>query len=104
MKQATTYDEWLTHAHEHDRLAGHEEWRNEPSSDDYDFDQVRKQLTLLREARASGNLWMLIMQVRSSLARNFADIANPQLFRHSLVGTKRLIEGAQSPSHSTPNV
>ena len=52
---ATTYDQWLAAAREHDRLTGAEDWRAEDASAHYDATAVRAAVDRWRRLRAAGD-------------------------------------------------
>ncbi len=90
--QALSYGDWRRHAEELDRLEGHEAWKVDPSSTDYDVELVRARLEQLDEARRAGDVERMLFLVRTSLTRGLGDMGNARLYRRSHVGTKVLIE------------
>ncbi|KAK9452648.1 acyl transferase/acyl hydrolase/lysophospholipase, partial [Dipodascopsis uninucleata] len=91
-QNATSYDEWARASQELDLLCGNDKWKSNPISDKYDYKLVAKRLKELRETRTSGNFLKLLFLLRTTLSRNFADIGNSQLYLHSHIGTKSLID------------
>ncbi|CAJ0763490.1 18291_t:CDS:2, partial [Entrophospora sp. SA101] len=59
---------------------------------DYDFELLQRRLAQLKKARKTGDLSQMIFLLRTSLARNLGDMGQPELYAHTHIGTKRLIE------------
>ncbi|CAG8433676.1 10403_t:CDS:10 [Diversispora eburnea] len=74
------------------KILGKDKWKTDPVSPDYDYDLLVKRLKQLKEARRSGDLSQMIFLLRTSLARNLADMGQPKLYAHTNIGTKKLIE------------
>ncbi|SAL96813.1 hypothetical protein [Absidia glauca] len=72
-------------------MAGLDEWKKDPKSDEYDWELVQNRLNQLRIVRDQANPSTMIFQLRTSLARNLGDMDKSQLYAHSRVGTKALI-------------
>ena len=53
---------------------------------------IANRLGQFRDARESDDLPALVFLLRTSLMRNIADMGNPELYGHTHVGTKYLIE------------
>ncbi|CAJ0747977.1 11907_t:CDS:10 [Entrophospora sp. SA101] len=92
MEIATNYEQWSEAATILDQLQGNDQWKNTPSSDDYDFELLQRRLAQLKKARKTGDLSQMIFLLRTSLARNLGDMGQPELYAHTHIGTKRLIE------------
>nr|CAG8592636.1 13532_t:CDS:10 [Entrophospora candida] len=92
MEIATNYEQWSEAATILDQLQGNDQWKNTPSSDDYDFELLQRRLAQLKKARKTGDLSQMIFLLRTSLARNLGDMGQPKLYAHTHIGTKRLIE------------
>jgi len=92
MEIATNYEQWSEAATILDQLQGKDQWKNTPSSDDYDFELLQRRLAQLKKARKTGDLSQMIFLLRTSLARNLGDMGQPELYAHTHIGTKRLIE------------
>jgi Domain of unknown function (DUF3336)/Patatin-like phospholipase len=75
-----------------DRCKGYDLWKNQPASNDYDFELLKDRLTLLKTLRKNGDITAMIFNLRTNLARNLGDMGNPRLYENSHVGTKALIE------------
>jgi TAG lipase/steryl ester hydrolase/phospholipase A2/LPA acyltransferase len=91
LAEATSYDEWYKAALVLDHLDGGEKWREEPESPDYDFKLLASRVKLLRQLRRRKDLDQLIFRLREELHGNLGNMANPALYQHSRVGTKKLV-------------
>lgn len=92
IKHAKTYDDWREAAEALDRLEGHDEWRQIEVSGDYDYKLIRDRLNELRRLRGENNIEGLVHSLHAGLHGNLGNIANPALYNHCRVGTKKLIE------------
>ncbi|MGH8460279.1 MAG: DUF3336 domain-containing protein [Stenotrophobium sp.] len=91
MKHATDYQGWHEAAQELDRHHGLDEWRDDETSEDYDWRLIRSRLRQIRQYRAEGQTAKLIHHLRQGLHWNLGNTGNPQLYGIAHVGTKRLI-------------
>ncbi|ODQ81034.1 hypothetical protein BABINDRAFT_20442, partial [Babjeviella inositovora NRRL Y-12698] len=91
-RATTNYANWLDISTTLDRLLGNDAWKEAAESDYYDHGLVAARLAQLRDARESGDYKRLLYLVRTTFVRNAGNIGNVNLYRHSYVGTKRLIE------------
>jgi TAG lipase/steryl ester hydrolase/phospholipase A2/LPA acyltransferase len=91
LAEATSYDEWHQAASALDRLDGKESWREDPESPDYDHKLLASRVKLLRQLRRRKDLDRLIFRLREELHGNLGNMANPALYQHSRVGTKKLV-------------
>ncbi|KAK9451586.1 acyl transferase/acyl hydrolase/lysophospholipase [Limtongia smithiae] len=91
-ENANSYDEWVKASRELDTLLGYDEWKSDRVSEDYDYELISERLRTMRELRQSGNYLRLLFFLRTSLSRNAGNIGASQLYSHSHVGTKYLIE------------
>ncbi|MBF0237105.1 MAG: DUF3336 domain-containing protein [SAR324 cluster bacterium] len=92
LRSATTYREWRAIALELDHLEGHEEWKLNKESDDYNYKLIEKRLAQLRKHREENDIPQMIFHLREGLHRNHGNITNPKLYSQTHVGTKHLIE------------
>jgi TAG lipase/steryl ester hydrolase/phospholipase A2/LPA acyltransferase len=90
--QVTTLEEWRTAATELDVLEENDAWKKENHSDDFDAPLIQARLEQLDEARANGDFTQMLYLVRTALSRDIGGISNVDLYRHSHIGTKDLIE------------
>lgn len=91
-KTAVSYEQWLSACKELDELQNLNVWKQEKKSTLYDWELVEKNLMDLRHARESGDIKTLIYLIRTTWSRNVGNIGNENLYRHSHIGTKVLIE------------
>ncbi|KAK3496241.1 acyl transferase/acyl hydrolase/lysophospholipase [Neurospora crassa] len=92
MHNATSADEWETAAKELDHLEGNDAWKLDPSTGDYHPDIIETKLRDLDHARENGDTREMMYLVRTALSRDLGGMGNIDLYRHSYVGTKKLIE------------
>ncbi|KAK3305403.1 acyl transferase/acyl hydrolase/lysophospholipase [Chaetomium strumarium] len=94
MQNATTLKEWETAAAELDKLEGNNEWKRDDTSGEYDYraEQIRAKLEELDTARINCDISTMMYLIRTGLSRDVGGMGNLDLYRHSYVGTKRLIE------------
>lgn len=91
-KVATSYEEWKDLSESLDTLLGNDVWRANPELDLYDYVLVARRLAELRRTRRARDYQKLLYIIRTTWHRNVGNIGNVNNYRHSLVGTKRLIE------------
>jgi TAG lipase / steryl ester hydrolase / phospholipase A2 / LPA acyltransferase len=92
MRNASTYAAWHEAALALDVETGLEDWKHEDASDDYDWRLLRTRLTQIRRYREQGQVGKLVHHLRQGLHWNLGNLANPLLYNHANVGTKKLIE------------
>lgn len=92
LSAATDYRVWREVASDLDRLEGAEVWKQDETSDEYDYLLIRERLQLMRELRRTGHVRELSFHLAEGLHGNLANISNPLLYGYARVGTKRLIE------------
>lgn len=92
MEQAQDYSSWRQAAELLDSREGLDEWKEEDSSEDYDWRLIRGKLQLIRHYRAEQQTGRLIHYLRQGLHWNLGNIGSHQLYGRARVGTKRLIE------------
>lgn len=84
--------QWDAAARDLDVLEGNELWKHDNSTGDYSPDVIQQRLLELDKARARGDIGTMMHLIRTSLSRDLGGMGNVDLYRHSYVGTKRLIE------------
>ncbi|KAF1990216.1 patatin-domain-containing protein [Aulographum hederae CBS 113979] len=92
MNNAETYDEWHDSAIALDELEGNEAWKLEADSNEYDHALVAARLAHLDDARKRQNVSRMLFLIRTSLTRGLGGMGDLKLYKHSHVGTKKLIE------------
>ncbi|WWC92971.1 uncharacterized protein L201_007934 [Kwoniella dendrophila CBS 6074] len=92
LRNAKTYDEWITAAKNLDSNLGFDEWKETEEDGYFDYilvKRVKRTLTRLRAARdARGLMDALAICVRS----NFAGTESVKMYSETFFGTKRVIE------------
>ncbi|KAF1841681.1 triacylglycerol lipase [Cucurbitaria berberidis CBS 394.84] len=92
MKDAESYDEWKAAATELDVLEGNEAWKEQHDSPEYDAALVAARLRELDHARLDCDVRRMLFLIRTTLTRGLGDMGQLRLYKHSHIGTKRLIE------------
>jgi predicted acylesterase/phospholipase RssA len=92
LEDSSNYAEWLQSAQELDSLAGNVKWKDDPVSEEYDYELIQLRLEQFRVARERMDLDAISFLLRASMSRGFGDIGNMSLYGHSHCGTKKLIE------------
>ncbi|CDK29944.1 unnamed protein product [Kuraishia capsulata CBS 1993] len=91
-KAATSYSEWRATSLKLDKLLQNDAWKKKMQCTLYDYELINNQLEQLRTARQSGDYKKLLFLIRTGISRNIGNMGNVNLYRHSHVGTKSLIE------------
>eukprot|EP00184_Porphyridium_aerugineum_P000062 CAMPEP_0184706980 /NCGR_PEP_ID=MMETSP0313-20130426/37037_1 /TAXON_ID=2792 /ORGANISM="Porphyridium aerugineum, Strain SAG 1380-2" /LENGTH=1034 /DNA_ID=CAMNT_0027168549 /DNA_START=453 /DNA_END=3557 /DNA_ORIENTATION=+ len=94
MRNAGSFRDWYRAAFELDEVAGNNKWKAMPPEDDsmYDTGLLRARLVEMAKLYKLGDVEGLMFSMRAGLVRNLGGICNPELHRHSFVGTKRDVE------------
>lgn len=107
LQRATTYEEWLTAAHDLDEYLGNEEWKhtdpysyyNHKTVENVTAQLVELQQKALAEARNGRDgvggltaLEELKSLLESCVKNNFVGVENPRLYSETYIGTKDLIQ------------
>ncbi|KAJ9150278.1 Patatin-like phospholipase domain-containing protein [Pleurostoma richardsiae] len=95
MKDATDAAQWTAAARELDLLEGNDLWKLDSSSDvpdEYNPTLIASRTRELDDARISCDFRAMLHLVRTALSRDLGGMDNPELYRHSYLGTKDLIE------------
>lgn len=92
MTHAREYQTWFEAAQDLDRWEGQETWREDEVSPDYDYVLIRSRLEKIRKYRNSDDVLKLVHFLRQGMHWNLGNISNPELYRHSRVGTKYLVQ------------
>jgi NTE family protein len=91
MQNATDYSSWRAAAEELDRREGLDDWKDDETSDDYDWRLIRSRLRQIRQYRAAGDISRLVYHLRQGLHWNLGNFGNPRLYSVARVGTKNLV-------------
>ncbi len=92
LAQATDYNTWRTHAVDLDAQAGMDVWKSDPHSAFYQHRLIQQRLINLRNWRKAGDWAQVIFSLREGLHRNLGNLASPELYKYTRVGTKFLID------------
>lgn len=94
MKTSETHEQWEAAAKELDHLEGNDVWKHDDSepNDSYNPELLAERLQELDEARASCDISLMMHLIRTALSRDLGGMDNVDLYRHSYIGTKKLIE------------
>jgi len=92
LDQATDYPTWRTHAVDLDAQTDMDVWKSNPHSPFYQHQLIQQRLINLRAWRKANDWPQLIYSLREGLHRNLANLSNPELYKHTRVGTKYLID------------
>ncbi|KAG8163592.1 hypothetical protein KVR01_006889 [Diaporthe batatas] len=94
MKNATSASQWTSAAQELDLLEGNHNWKAEENGVDgvYRPDVVRERIRELDDARTACDIRRMLHLVRTALSRELGGLGNIDLYKHSYIGTKDLIE------------
>lgn len=92
LDQAANYQEWREIAVELDTLEGAAAWKQDDTSDDYDYLLIKERLAEMRALRKGGDVRQLVFNLYEGLHGNIGNITNPALYGVARVGTKLLIE------------
>ena len=103
MKHAVDYRTWYEAADELDKRDGLEEWKEDETSDDYDWRLIRSRLRQIRQYRTDDNVLKLVHHMRQGLHWNLANTGNPELYNYTRVGTKHLVREYMSEVASVLN-
>ncbi|KAG8421187.1 triacylglycerol lipase [Metarhizium acridum] len=92
LRNAESFEDWEEAALHLDSLLGLDLWRNNPTSEYYDWRLITERLHSLAIAREESQFQQLVNLLRSGLIRNLGNITVPKLYNRSFSGTKYLIE------------
>ncbi|ROW07793.1 hypothetical protein VMCG_03343 [Cytospora schulzeri] len=94
MRNATSVSQWTTAAEELDILEGNHVWKAEENGVNglYRPDVIREQMRELDEARTNCDMRRMVHLVRTALSRELGNMGEIDLYRHTYIGTKDLIE------------
>src|SRR3954454_24138938 len=84
--------EWEAAAKELDTLEGNDEWKLDDWSGDYAPNLIKAKLKELDAARTNCDISEMMYLIRTALSRDLGGMGNIDLYRHSYIGTKKLIE------------
>ncbi|CCF59437.1 hypothetical protein KAFR_0H00280 [Kazachstania africana CBS 2517] len=91
-QHAMSYEEWSTTGLRLDELTNTNKWKQKNDSTLYDYKLIEEVTRKLRKARLDQDYSQLLYLIRTNWVRNLGNIGNVNLYRHSHVGTKTLID------------
>ncbi|GME74144.1 unnamed protein product [[Candida] boidinii] len=91
LRNATSYEEWISHAKNLDKHLGFDKWRKEDRFYCYDWRTLRKLVKQLRHLRETENDEELSIVLQNCCKSNFAGTENPLLYSQCYYGTKELV-------------
>lgn len=91
-QHATSYEEWLEAALRLDELTHTNDWKARNETALYDYMLVKTHTENMRQARVNRDYAQLLYLIRTTWIRNLGNMGNVNLYRHSHVGTKYLID------------
>ncbi len=92
MQAASSYQEWLALAEEHDVRSGARLWRETLETPLYDYREVRNRLDKLLSFLDSGASCELLYALNEGVHGNMGGMGKPVLYHQAKAGTKLLIE------------
>lgn len=92
IENASNYHDYREACAEFDRVSGMDEWKADPYSKEFDHELISKRIARLKHARDHNSPRELMTILHEGIHGNLGNIANPQLYSHTRVGTKYLIE------------
>lgn len=100
---AMTFDEWNSAALELDQLTNKIKWKQKNESTLYDYKLIEDVTNKLKTARLNKDYAQLLYTIRTNWVRNLGNMGNVNLYRHSHVGTKFLIDNYMEESKRSLN-
>ncbi|CAI1582188.1 hypothetical protein SEUBUCD646_0K03040 [Saccharomyces eubayanus] len=91
-QHAMCFEEWCSAGARLDELTGKIAWKQKLESPLYDYKLIKDLTSRLREERLNRNYSQLLYIIRTNWVRNLGNMGNVNLYRHSHVGTKYLID------------
>lgn len=92
LRRVQTYEEWTEAASALDTFQGHDDWKQDPEYDYYDWRSIRKMARQLRAARERRNVEELKRLLSDCVKSNFCAVESPRLYSMCYYGTKHLVD------------
>ncbi len=89
---ADNYTEYKEACERHDELSGASDWKAKDKSSDFDHRLIRKRVERIKTARARNDATALMSILHEGIHGNLGNLANPELEKHSKIGTKQIIQ------------
>lgn len=91
-RHAMSYEEWKISSDKLDNLTNKNVWKKQVESPYYDYKLIERLTADLRDARLNRNYGQMVYLIRTNWVRNLGNMGNVNLYRHSHIGTKYLID------------
>jgi TAG lipase / steryl ester hydrolase / phospholipase A2 / LPA acyltransferase len=91
LRNAVDYRSWREAAGELDSRTGLNDWKEDDTSDHYDWRLIRSRLRQIRQMREDGQYTKLFYHLRQGLHWNLGNLGNPELYGVAQLGTKQLV-------------
>ncbi|CAI4045379.1 triacylglycerol lipase SKDI_11G2970 [Saccharomyces kudriavzevii IFO 1802] len=91
-QHAMSYEEWCSAGTRLDDLTRKTAWKQKLECPLYDYKLIKDLTSRMREERLNRNYAQLLYIIRTNWVRNLGNMGNVNLYRHSHVGTKYLID------------
>lgn len=91
LERANNYEEWKELAIALDQLSGDEAWKEQESSNMYDYAEIKLRLDTLRTFRHNGDDEGLLFTLNEGIHGNMGGMGKAHLYNRALFGTKQLI-------------
>ena len=92
LKGADSYSDWYAAAQQYDALNGYDTWREYDNAPYYPHSLLQEQIVKMRAHRERKEGLALADYLQESLHRTLGELTDPQLYNHSLLGSKILVE------------
>ena len=92
LKKARSYSDWQAAAQQYDALHGYDKWREYDAAPYYPYRLLQEQIVKMRAHREHAEGLALADYLQESLHRTLGELTDPQLYNHSLLGSKILLD------------
>ncbi|SPO06122.1 related to TGL4 - triacylglycerol lipase [Cephalotrichum gorgonifer] len=92
MKNADSLEQWEAAAQELDLLEGNDKWKLDPTTGGCNTELIESRLKDLDDARETRDARAMVHLVRTALSRDLGGMGRSDLYHHSHIGTKQVIE------------
>ncbi len=92
LKKACSYSDWQAAAQQYDLLNGYDTWREHDTAPYYPHRLLQEQIVNMRAHREQAEGLALAEYLQESLHRTLGELTDSQLYSHSLLGSKILVD------------
>ncbi|MEH6584292.1 MAG: DUF3336 domain-containing protein [Halioglobus sp.] len=92
LKQASSYEEWMSAALAFDEYNGLDRWRKKDATGQYDHVSIRIRLDRLQSLKARHDIRGLLYTLNEGIHGNMGGMGKAGLYGHAMSGTKSLVE------------